>query len=192
MLTVAVRTSLLSAALLGASALRWGAEREPPPPPAPEHAFPVTWTGTWSGDLLVVRGDDTLQRTGMRLAIAPLDGGRYSWALGYGEPGADERPYVLSPDTTASGRWRIDERNGVVLDASLHAGVLYSRFAVMGELLLTRDELRGDTLHHEIVSGRLAPVATGDVVVAGDTIPPVGSYPVDTRQFARLTRVGED
>ena len=93
------------------------------------------------------------------------------------------------PVSGEPSRWRVDERNGIVLEAALHGGVLYSRFAVMGNLLLTRDEVRGDTLYHEIVSGRAAGTATGDTVLPnGDTIPPVERYPVATRQVARMVR----
>ena len=77
-----------------------------------------------------------------------------------------------------------------MLDSYVHAGVLYSAFEVAGQLLVTRDELRGDTLYHEIVSGPLgATLVTSDTVLAtGDSMPPVQSLRLSGAQVARLAR----
>ena len=159
--------------------------------------FPASWTGNWQGQLHVLRGSDTLQRVDMRLAITALDSGAYTWALGYGPAASDERPYVLTPQDSTGTHWQIDERNGIVLDAYRHGDVFYSCFEVMGTLLFTRDELRGDTLYHEILSGPFRATVTGDTVLPnarrgsqskGDTIPAVASYPLRNSQTARLTR----
>ena len=122
-------------------ALLSSASAPPPPPPA----FPADWTGQWRGTVHVLSGADTVQSAAIRLDIAALDSGRYTWQLGYGEPGADERPYLLAP-ADEPGHWRVEEANGIVLDSYVHTGVLYSAFEVAGQLLVTRDELRGDTL----------------------------------------------
>lgn len=152
--------------------------------------FPAAWVGEWQGTLAVERGLSVMMSTEVRLAIHPLDSSRYSWQLSYGDPGDDERPYTLVPADSLGIAWQIDEENGIVLDAYLHGSVLYSRFEVMGNLLFTRDELIGDTLYHEIVSGSLAnPIQSGGLVLPkGDTIPIVKSYPISTRQWAKLTR----
>ena len=161
----------------------------------PAATFPADWVGRWSGELAVLRGADTAMRSPMSLAIARVPGasGDYTWAITYGAAGdttADVRPYLLRAADSTGTRWDIDERNGITLGAELHGGVLYSRFEVMGNLLLARDELRGDTLHHEIIAGPIGgPGITGDTVLAtGDTVPPVARYRVATRQVARLTR----
>lgn len=162
------------------------------PDSVPAAGFPDAWEGRWHGPLEVQRGTGVLQAVGMSLEILPFDSaGCYTWQLAYdGMGSADVRPYVICPADSQGVAWRIDERNGIVLDAVVLGTGLYSRFEVLGNLLLTRDELRGDTLFHEIVSGRLSPKLTGDTVLAsGDSIPPVGSYPLGTRQVARLVRV---
>ena len=156
--------------------------------------FPHDWVGSWGGRLTVERGARILQTADMSLEILPLDsGGCFTWRLTYALVGPqDVRPYVLCPVDTLGERWSIDERNGIVLDAYRLGGALYSRFEVMGNLLLTRDELRGDTLYHEIVSGGLSPKPTGDTVLPkGDTIPLVGAYPLSTRQVAQLVRTAQ-
>ena len=167
-------------------------------PPAPANlstaVFPEAWRGRWTGLLEVQRGARTLQTADMTLEILPLDSaGCYTWRLTYAQVGPqDVRPYVVCPADTLGEHWRIDERNGIVLDAYVLGGALYSRFEVMSNLLLTRDELRGDTLFHEIVSGGAAAAPTGDTVLPqGDTIPPVGSYGLSSRQVARLVRASD-
>ena len=157
-------------------------------------AFPAAWVGDWTGRLYVQRGRRTLQEADMTLAIRPLDSaGCYTWRLAYAQVGPrDVRPYVVCPADTLGEHWRIDERNGIVLDAYVLGGALYSRFEVMGGLLLTRDELRGDTLFHEIVSGGTTAGPTGDTVLPkGDTIPLVGTYGLSSRQVARLVRAAD-
>ena len=159
-------------------------------PALAQQAFPDDWLGQWWGTLAVERGRDTLMTTRMQLGIARADAASYTWSLSYGPTGADDRPYRLERVDSAGTHWRIDERNGIVLDAYLHGGVLYSCFSVMGSRLYTRDELRGDTLYHEIVSGPVAGLPTGDTVLAAtaDTIPPVDSHRLPNRQSARLVR----
>ena len=132
-----------------------------------------------------------LQAAEMTLEIAALDSADcYTWGITYAQVGtAETRPYVICPADSPGEAYVIDERNGIRLDAYRLGAALYSRFDVMGNLLLTRDELRGDTLFHEIVSGGLTPKPTGGTVSPdGDTIPPVGSYSLATRQVARLVR----
>jgi len=159
--------------------------------------FPQGWTGDWEGQLFVQQGNDTLQQTTIRLGIHPLDSGRYTWAISYGKQQQDNRPYTLIPRDKARGLWDIDEHNGIVLGAVLHGEVLYSHFTVMGNRLTTRDELIGDTLYHEIIAGpSAATLATGDTVLVSpagipDTIPPVKSFRVSSRQWAKLTRLEE-
>lgn len=152
--------------------------------------FPSSWVGEWEGTLVVERGNRVLMTTEIRLGIHALDSGKFSWTLVYGNAGEDERPYTLLPVDSSGSTWQIDEHNGIVLDAYLHGEVFYSRFEVMGNLLFTRDERLGDTLYHEIISGSLKhPTATGGgVLPKGDTIPMVNSFPLSTRQWAKLTR----
>jgi hypothetical protein len=162
-----------------------------------EVQFPETWFGDWSGELLVERGQQTLMSTQIRLSIQPAEEGCFTWHLSYGEASTDHRPYTLCPADSQRVHWTIDEHNCIVLDAYLHGDCLYSQFAVAGNLLLARDQLLGDTLYHEIISGPQEPVAmTGDTVLvvteAGDmrrdTIPEVASYGIRSRQWTVMVR----
>ena len=130
----------------------------------------------------------------MYLRIDSLGPGRYTWQLGYGTPGDDERPYLLLPVNEAAGQWIIDERNGIELQSYQQGNCFYSAFSVMGSLLLTRDELLEDNLMlHEIISGSDQAMISGDTILnpdsaQADTIPPVGSYPLRSIQKALLRR----
>lgn len=149
----------------------------------------VDWLGDWEGELVVLQGADTVQRTHMSLSIHALDNGRYAWAIGYGESDSDERAYVLVPNDRTGMTFRLDERTGIILDVSLLGEVIYNRFEVGGDLWLTRDELRGDALHHEVVTGSTVAALTGDVVSAsGNPVPAVGADHPARRQVARLSR----
>ncbi len=161
--------------------------------------FPAAWVGEWQGILSVERGMKEVMSTPFHLSIQPLAEGCYTWGIAYGEAKSDNRPYTMCPtDTSTSVHWRIDEHNGILLDGYVHGDVFFSRFEVMNNLLFTRDELIGDTLYHEIISGPMTGViATGDTVlqvktpegIRSDSIPVVNSFVLPTRQWAKLTRI---
>ena len=161
-------------------------------------SFPKAWVGEWQGVLSVERGMTQVMTTPFHLSIQPLDAGCYTWGIAYGEGRLDNRPYTMCPsDTSTLTHWIIDEHNGIVLDGYVHGNVYFSRFEVMDNLLFTRDELIGDTLFHEIVTGPfLDTKSTGDTVlrvktpdgIRNDSIPSVHSYHLPTRQWAKLVR----
>ena len=159
--------------------------------PAPL-AFPADFVGNWRGELDVfVPGRGPVQTVAMELQIAPLTDTSYTWVIIYGEDKeAGRRPYELLVRDAARGHYTIDEQNGIALDAYLLGEVFVQRFDVMGNLLETQIRLQPDgTLRWEIFSGPLQTSYTsGDRVVGGDTIPPVGSYGLGNYQRAILTR----
>ena len=154
-------------------------------------SFPADWVGNWAGTLDIYTARGKTQSLPMRLRIQPLDSGRYTYHIIYGPDEATGlRPYVLEPVDAGRGRWRIDERNGIALEAYVRGSTLYSRFEVMGSLLLSSVAREGAYLRYEIVAGPMEPVSvTGDTVVDGEEIPAVRAYPVPTAQVARLRRV---
>lgn len=135
-------------------------------------ALPAPWHGTWRGTLTVTGPDDKPAAVPMALQIGPVPGTRdVTWAITYGEGAkAVVRGYVLQPDGDTPGRFKIDEKNGIVLAARLVDGVLYSPFAVGGAHLTARYELHGDVLRFEITSAKPAPAKTGDGKVQGFTV----------------------
>ncbi len=123
----------------------------------------------------------------MELHILPLDS-VYTWTIFYGED--DKREYLLKTVDAEKGWYQIDEQNTIALDAILIHGKLYSRFEVMGTLLLSMVELVGEELHYEIISGKTEPLTiNGEAMHEGEEIPEVKAFPVGARHVAVLRRV---
>lgn len=152
--------------------------------------FPAQWAGQWQGELVIstVRGEQ--QRLPMELHILPVADSTFTFTIIYGEPTPDNtRPYLLYPVDRAKGRYVIDEQNEILLDNFLINGKFYSRFEVMGSLLLTTLEQQGEHLIYEIIAGPLEPIRmSGDTTVNEEEIPPVGSYQINVQQRAVLSR----
>ena len=153
-------------------------------------SFPTAWEGEWSGDLVISNGQGELQRIPMILRILPTDSNRHTFTIVYGEDTAENtRPYYLQTVDASVGHYEVDEDNGIILDDFQIAGKLYSRFEVMGNLLLTTLEKQDEHLIYEIISGPLEPIrTTGDIEVEGEQIPPVGGYRITVQQRAVLSK----
>jgi hypothetical protein len=90
--------------------------------------FPADWRGRWVGHLdQRTKGGST--QVGLVLTIEPIAGSReWIWRLEY--EGQPVRDYRLIPSEEGADRWRIDERNGIVIDGFLVDGALVCRFSV--------------------------------------------------------------
>jgi len=152
--------------------------------------FPGNWAGEWTGDLVISTSAGEVQRLPMILRILPQDEERYSFTIVYGDDTPENtRPYFLETIDADQGHYVTDEENSILLDDYLINGKLYSRFEVMGNLLLSTLEERDGQLIYEIISGPLAPLrTTGDTIIDGEEIPPVSSYHVKVQQRAVLVR----
>ena len=127
------------------------------------------WQGTWTGKLAIAGPSDERSEVPVALRIEPIKGSsELTWAITYGEgEKAVVRDYKISPDGENPHRLRIDEKNGVVLEARLVNNVIYSQFSVGGGLVTARYELRGDTLRFEVTSSKPAGQKTGQGQVQG-------------------------
>src|SRR5262245_22350957 len=90
--------------------------------------FPEDWRGRWVGHLdQRTKGGTT--RVGLVLTIEPIaDSHEWIWRLEY--EGHPVRDYRLIPTEAGADHWRIDERNGIVVDAFLVDEALVCRFTV--------------------------------------------------------------
>lgn len=151
--------------------------------------FPENWYGKWGGTLVIYNNKGKTQEIAMKIHIEPTDSvNRCKMTLIYGEGDkASERPYELVTIDAENGYYQTDEKNTIYLDDYYFNGVLYSRFEVMGNLLLTRIEKRNDKLYFEIISGKLDSISTTGNDEAND-IPPVNSYKINVSQRAELIR----
>ncbi len=152
--------------------------------------FPQAWEGVWSGTLEIFSPKGKQQQLPMELRILPQDS-CHTWTIVYdGSP----RAYLLKPLKPRLGLYQIDEQNGIAMEAVYIAGKLYSRFEVMGNMLLstaevTTDESGQPVMAYEIISGSLEPLSvTGGGMVDGEEMPEVKGYPVVVRQIAQLRR----
>lgn len=150
----------------------------PVQPPPVWRAF-AEWAGEFAGELHMHGARDSVP---MRLHLEPRDGGRtLRFALTYGAgERAQLRDYLLVAGE-GPGRFKIDERNGIVLDALLHDDVLTSSFAVQGQVNVASYTLRDDA-----VEFRIAAWATAKARDAGER---VTSHPLSGAQRATLRRV---
>lgn len=88
------------------------------------------------------------------------------------------------------GWYKIDEQNTIEMDVYLLNGKMYSRFDVMGSLLLSTAEVKEGVMTYEIISGKLEAIrTTGNQTFEGEDIPEVNSFPIQVRQVAYLRRL---
>jgi hypothetical protein len=140
------------------------------------------WHGSWRGKLAMTTTTDKPSEVALVLKIEPIKGSNeLTWALTYDDGKKTMvKNYKLVPVGEKPGRWRIDERNGVVLDARLVNEVMYCQFEVGGSVLTARYELRGDTLRFEVTSSKPLAEKTGNGNVQG--------YSVEAVQVAELRK----
>ncbi len=123
----------------------------------------------------------------MELIIHPTDSANtYTWQIIYGDAGKDNRPYILLPVDTAKGHWRIDERNGIVLDQWWVGPRFTSAFTVGSTTIVDSYWRESDALMVEFYSLSAKPVTTTGN--GNDTSPKVDSYTTKGYQRARLVR----
>lgn len=156
-------------------------------PKAEAPAFPATWAGVWKGPCQLIRGGKTAMDFPMELHIAALDGGPgYTWKIVYGAGAKRQvRPYELLPVEGDALHWRIDEKNGIVLDAWFENDRLHNRFGI-GEVIIEATYRReGDALHVELTTfGSTASRTSG----GEGKVPPVASFPLRAVQRGILRR----
>jgi len=154
--------------------------------------FPASWQGDWAGELQIFTSEGLKQSLPMQLLIQPIENSTdYSFSIIYGvDVEAGLRSYVLKTIDASKGLFAIDEQNSIMIDAYFLGETLVQRFEVMGNLLETIIEKRGDTLEWKIFSGSIKPSnTTGDTVYEGDTIPPVKTFPMKVLQKCIMSKI---
>jgi len=144
-------------------------------------ALPAGWHGVWAGTMTSTSPADKATEVPLVLAIEPIAGSAdLTWKAMFGTGDkAVVKDYRLVPEKDAPGRFKIDERNGSVLDARLVGGVLHSVFETGGIVFTARYELRGDAIRYELTTAK-----RGDKTAAGQ----VQNYRVEVVQAAELRK----
>ncbi len=153
--------------------------------------FPASWKGIWKGNLEIFSNAGKQQELPMELHILPIDSSEnYTFWIIYGEDKeAGKRPYELVTVDAEKGLYAIDEKNSIQMEAYFLGDKLIQRFEVMGNMLMTTTEKKGEIMEWEIISGSLTPVSTtGKEKVDGEEIPEVKAFPIKVVQKAILKR----
>lgn len=120
-----------------------------------------TWLGIWQGELKI-ENSPTGMRNGipMELHISKSDSQRvWNWRIIYRDSTKDDRKYLLRIDDYNSGKYLIDEQDGILLEANLFGNKLISRFEVMNSLLEITYTLDGDKILFEVSSSKVKPTS---------------------------------
>ena len=180
---------VLVAILLSCTTNKTTIEAERHAPTKVEKLFPRNWYGKWKGTLVIYNNKGKAQEIPMELHCGPTDSThRHQMALVYGEgEKQDFRDYELVVVNAENGHYKTDEKNTIYLDDYYFDNILYSRFEVMGNLLLIRIEKRNEKLYFEVVMGKGEPISTTGNDNEND-VPPVNSYNITISQRAELTK----
>lgn len=155
---------------------------------SPNRILPEPWLGNWEGEVISVTATGQETKFRMRLEIAPhSDARRLKWKIIYdGEQGRSIRNYELVLEDLASGRYAVDEKNGIQIATSRMGDSLVSHFSIGGQTLVTKYELLSDEpnrLSFEIISSSSNPISTTRIADQDLT-----SHLPTSRQFAKLKR----
>lgn len=146
------------------------------------------WIGLWKGELVVLHeaGTDKMSSVHMQLHISKTDSANIlNWGIIYRDSTKDYRKYLLRIVDKSKGKYLIDERDGILLEANLFESTLVSRFEVTGTLLEVSYKLDDDKIVFEVTTSQLKPTSTTKSTV--DQVE-VNSYTVTNIQRAYLFR----
>lgn len=116
--------------------------------------FPTDYLGKWGGELEIYSAEGLKQQVPMQLHILPVNDTTFTYTIIYGEDlEAGKRDYLLRPGKQGAHHWVIDEQDGILLDNFYLGGKLHGPFSVMGSMLYSTLELRGEELFYTIASG---------------------------------------
>ncbi|MBL9121610.1 MAG: hypothetical protein JNL80_17010 [Phycisphaerae bacterium] len=151
-------------------------------------------------------GVDPVQRFTMELVVGelsspqvPSEPAACEWTILYRggavtapstESPVQERRYRLLVRDAAKGEFAIDERNGIVIEARLLNGALYSHFVVQGTRITTREKLEGVGTKDERIEVEMLVTRDELAVVSGgvESVPEVRSWVPRSIQRATLRR----
>ncbi len=161
-------------------------ERHLLPPPHRVLSFPYSWKGIWTGNLHVYNQQGLKMQIPMKLHVLPTaDTARWHWVIQYD---TSRRNYELVIDEYKKEYW-IDEKNSILIPASLFGNTLTSCFEVMGSTLQATYMRNDNELLFTISSvNTTLKDRSGGTIYDGEEIPLVDSYKVMSYQMALLQR----
>lgn len=150
--------------------------------------------GVWSGELLIIKERDTLQKVPMTLSIAhDKTHGNISWASVFDGPQQKvTKPYVVEAGD-GPGSYLIDEGNSIKIPHYLNGQIFTGFYKVMGRYFMTENRLISDKemLFTITVIPEKPTLISGKTVHEGQEIPKVEAHGISILQVARLEKVLE-
>jgi hypothetical protein len=147
--------------------------------------FPRDWEGKWCGMLQVFNERGKTTQVPMKLNIRQgVDSLSWQWQIVYDTTARDYELHVAGDSLRRS--FSIDEKNGIVLPATLLGNTLVSTFEVSGNRIDATYTLDGDRIVINILS-----VESNHVLQTGlgtDVSPKVSAYSPNAYQTAVLER----
>ena len=103
--------------------------------------------GDWTGELKIFKNGSVVQRVPMTMKVERRDSHTLSWKTIY-SPDENQviKDYLLRTWDASKGQYEIDEKNGIILPATLSGNKLTSVYAVMDQLM---------TVSHSLIEGKL-------------------------------------
>jgi len=158
-----------------------------------QESFPYGWLGNYKGDLSIYGVDSVRMKLKMNLDIVKTSNESiYDWTMTYDFNGKkDKRAYSLVVINKQKGRYQIDEKNSIVIDAYLHNDKIFtSFFRVMDSYVIATYTKEKNDIVFEIISGKSEPISiTGNTKQGKEDIPEVAAYLVNGRQKAILKKI---
>ncbi len=147
-----------------------------------------SWIGIWKGELVILNeaGTDKMSSIHMELHITKTDSANiYNWRIVYKDSTKDDRKYLLRTIDKKNGKYVVDEKDGILLEANLFENTLVSRFEVENSLLDISYKLDADKIVFEVISSLVKP--TSSTLSQLEQVQ-VNSYTVTSIQRAYLFR----
>src|SRR5262245_772883 len=116
--------------------------------------LPKSWHGVWVGKLTVHTVKGKSFERDMEISILPIkDSKSVTWKITSSfKDKVSVRNYELFPELEKPGLFKIDEKNGILIDAQLLGQALYSSFKDDPMLTNVKYERRGDSVFVEMIS----------------------------------------
>jgi hypothetical protein len=152
--------------------------------------FPDGWLGKWTGKLLIY-GEGEPKEVYMELNIKDADEvNHWKWTIIYGKGEFGQtRAYELILIDSAKGKFKMDEKNSILLDMTYRNNSFFSTFEVEKNLVTAVYTLIDNKIIFEIISSDMKnPLVTGN---EGEEVSTVFSYPVTVVQKAELNKYNE-
>lgn len=150
--------------------------------------------GKWSGELLILKEGDTLQKVPMTLSIAHNKTHKnISWKTIFnGSQQKVTKPYVVVAGN-APGSYLVDEGNSIKIPHYLNGQIFTGFYKVLGRYFMTENRLISDKemLFTITVIPEKPALISGETVHEEQEIPTVEAHGISMLQVARLEKVLE-